>query len=95
MNPAIARMLHLVFVTIRSTAYEGQPSIAFHLADLFHNFPMVLAREGEQAALSQLFEDAQRKQLDAWLAKWIRDNKIRITAPRDARPTRRRRERGD
>lgn len=72
------RLLHLVFVLTRACLAEGDHGRAYHLVDLFHNFPMVLASSGEAAAFSSLMKKASEKGLQDWLVRWLEDNGIQI-----------------
>lgn len=72
------RLLHLVFVVARACLVEGDHRRAYHLVDLFHNFPMDLAMLGEAAAFSSLMKKASEKGLQDWLVRWLEDNGVQI-----------------
>lgn len=80
----IYELLYRILIEIRSTAHENNPhlsKIAFHLTDLMHNIPSMMAsvHDGRRNSYDEILEyisvKAEQKGMAAWLANAVENIK--------------------
>lgn len=80
----IYELLYRILIEIRSAAYENNPNlskIAFHLTDLMHNIPSMIAsvHDGKRKSYDEILEyiylKAEQKGMAVWLTNAIENIK--------------------